>query len=161
MRAPSIFYRSLRERTSWLRFSARSALRHSYRASLLGLTAAAAVFAGAMASADAQTVTTPGGTFPAETYQGIAAGDFTAFLGIRFAAAPTGALRFAPPAAPVSASGAIAATAFGSPCPQTPSPFGVLSTDEDCLFLNIYVPGAAVSASKNLPVMVFFPGGDL
>jgi para-nitrobenzyl esterase len=131
-----------------------------FRTALVGLTAAAAVFAGATASVDAQTVTTPGGTFPAETYQGIAAGDFTAFLGVRFAAAPTGALRFAPPTAPASVSGTIGATAFGSSCPQTASPFNVLPTDEDCLFLNVYVPGAAVSASKNLPVMVFFHGGD-
>jgi para-nitrobenzyl esterase len=129
-----------------------------FRRVLVGPTAAAAVFAGAMASGDAQTVTTPGGTFPAATYQGVAEGDLTAFLGIRFAAAPAGALRFAPPTAPASVSSTIPATSFGSPCPQTPSPIGVLSADEDCLFLNVFVPGAAISAGKNLPVMVFFHG---
>jgi para-nitrobenzyl esterase len=127
---------------------------------LLTLTAAAAVFVGAIASAAAQIVTTPGGTFPAAAYRGVAEVDLTAFLGIRYAAPPTGALRFAPPAAPVAVSGTIAATAFGSPCPQTPSPFAVGSTDEDCLFLNVFVPGPSVSASKSLPVMVFFHGGD-
>jgi para-nitrobenzyl esterase len=132
-----------------------------FRRALIGLTAAAAVFAGAMVSGDAQTVTTRGGAFPAATYQGISGGDFNAFLGIRYAAAPTGTLRFAPPTAPISVPGTIPANSFGSPCPQTPSPLGVAITvvDDDCLFLNVYVPGAAVSTKNNLPVMVFFHGG--
>jgi len=125
------------------------------RATLVGLTAVAAVFAGAVASEAAPTVTTPSGT-----YQGVAETGITAFLSIQYAAAPTGPLRFAPPTAPPSLSGTIAATAFGSSCPQTPSPFNDLPTDEDCLFLNVFVPGNSVSASKNLPVMVFFHGGS-
>lgn len=116
-------------------------------AALVGLTAAAA-FAGTMGNADAQTVTTPKGTFPAATYKGVAGSGITTFAGIRYAAAPTGALRFAPPVAPAAVSGTINATSFGSPCPQTPSPFGKASTTEDCLFLNVYVPGSSVSSKK-------------
>jgi para-nitrobenzyl esterase len=123
---------------------------------LVGLTAAA--LAAATASATAQTVTTPGGTFPAATFHGAAGAGITTFKGIRFAAAPTGALRFAPPTAPAAVAGAIDATTFGSSCPQSASPFGTASTNEDCLFLNVFVPGS-VSSWNNLPVMVFFHGG--
>jgi len=50
------------------------------------------------------------------------------------------------------------ATSFGSPCPQNASPFGTASSDEDRLFLNVYVSGS-VSSRNSLPVMVFFHGG--
>jgi|HubBroStandDraft_1064217.scaffolds.fasta_scaffold00104_49 para-nitrobenzyl esterase len=130
-----------------------------FRTALVGLVVAAAVLVGATTSAAAQTVTTPKGTFPAETFQGVAGTGVTEFLGIRFAAAPTGNLRFAPPVAPAAVSGTVSATSFGANCPQNASPFGVASTSEDCLFLNVYVPGSSVSAKNKLPVMVFFYGG--
>jgi len=110
-------------------------------------------------AAAAPTVTTPKGTFPAQSYAGVAKSGITDFLGIRFAAPPVGNLRFAPPAPPPAVAGTISAAAFGSPCPQSASPFGSESTNEDCLFLNIYVPGSGVSARNDLPVMVFFYGG--
>jgi para-nitrobenzyl esterase len=105
--------------------------------------------------AAAQTVATPSGTFPAASYQGIAESSVEVFRGIRFAAAPTGQLRWAPPVAPAAEEGPIDATHFGSACPQLASPFGVASTNEDCLFLNVYTPANASRA----PVMVFFYGG--
>ncbi len=110
-------------------------------------------------NAAAQTVTTPGGTFPSETYAGVVVNGTTDFLGIRYAAAPVGDFRFAAPTPPPAVSGTIPATQFGSSCPQTPSPFGKASTDEDCLFLNIFVPHPPVSANNRFPVMVFFHGG--
>ena len=73
-----------------------------------------------------------------------------------FAAAPVGSLRFAAPAVPAAVSGTIDATSFGSPCPQSASPFGTASTNEDCLFLNVYVPGNSISPRNKLPVMVFY-----
>jgi para-nitrobenzyl esterase len=112
-----------------------------------------------LAAAAAPAVTTSSGTFPAQTYAGVAKSGITDFLGIRFAAPPVGNLRFAPPAPPPAVAGTIGAAAFGSPCPQNASPFGSASTNEDCLFLNVYVPGSGVSARNNLPVMVFFYGG--
>jgi para-nitrobenzyl esterase len=118
-----------------------------------------AVTAGLLGSASAQTVTTPGGTFPSETFKGVAGSGIADFLGIRFAAPPVGTLRFAPPSVPASVSGTVSATSFGSPCPQSASPFGTASSDEDCLFLNVYVPGTSVSARNDMPVMVFFFGG--
>jgi para-nitrobenzyl esterase len=112
-----------------------------------------------LAVAAAPAVTTPQGIFPAQTYAGVAKSGITDFLGIRFAAPPVGNLRFAAPSPPPAVAGTLSAAAFGSPCPQNASPFGSASTNEDCLFLNIYVPGSGVSARNNLPVMVFFYGG--
>lgn len=109
--------------------------------------------------AAAQTVTTPGGTFPSETYAGVVAGGTTDFLGIRYAAAPIGSLRFAAPTPPAAVSGTVPAVQFGSSCPQTASTFGMASVNEDCLFLNIFIPNPPVSANNRFPVMVFFHGG--
>jgi para-nitrobenzyl esterase len=119
----------------------------------------AAMLGSLQAGAATPTVTTPNGTFPAQSYAGIAATGITDFLGIRFASPPVGVLRFAPPVPPAAVSGTLNATSFGSACPQNASPFGTASTNEDCLFLNVYVPGGSVSAKNNLPVMVFFYGG--
>jgi para-nitrobenzyl esterase len=131
----------------------------SLRRRLIAAVATGGFVVAAAGSVVAQTVTTPGGLFPSTTYQGTAGNGITTFLGVRFAAPPTGALRFAPPVAPAPASGTVAATSFANPCPQNASPFGTASADEDCLFLNVYVPGASVSSSNSLPVMVFFYGG--
>jgi len=112
------------------------------------------------ATAQAQTVTTPGGTFSSQTYQGVTADGITAFLGIRYAAAPTGALRFAAPTPPVAVAGTIEATQFGSACPQIPSPFFTGGPEsEDCLFLNLFVPNPPISSNNHFPVMVFIHGG--
>jgi para-nitrobenzyl esterase len=123
------------------------------------MTGAPAVPASAAAAAP-PTVTTPTGNFPSQTFQGVANSGVNDFLGIRFAAAPVGSLRFAAPAAPAAVSGTIDASSFGSACPQNASPFGTASTNEDCLFLNVYVPGNSISPRNKLPVMVFFFGGD-
>lgn len=118
-----------------------------------------AVLASAFAApVHAQTVSTPQGLFPAATYRGVTEDGIATFKGIRYAAAPTGQRRFAPPFAPEPSSSTLDAIAFGSACPQLASPFGVASANEDCLFLNVYVPGTP-SASKRLPVMVFLHGG--
>lgn len=60
------------------------------------------------------------------------------FLGVRYAAPPTGSLRWMPPQPPAPWSTPMDATQFGNACPQT----GVagVPTDEDCLFLNVYIP---------------------
>jgi para-nitrobenzyl esterase len=76
--------------------------------------------------------------------------------GIRYAAAPIGQLRFAPPQAPpVPSHTTQLATVMGSRCPQSGS---VSLQDEDCLFLNIQRP-RHVPLARKLPVLVFFHGG--
>lgn len=76
------------------------------------------------------------------------------FLGIPYAAPPTGALRFRPPAPPRAWTGVRDATEQGPLCPQS-VPLG--STSEDCLNLNVYAPPGA--AHRRLPVMVWIHGG--
>ncbi|EGZ76790.1 alpha/beta-hydrolase [Neurospora tetrasperma FGSC 2509] len=77
------------------------------------------------------------------------------WLGLRYAAPPVGALRFAPPQDPLSNSEPQAANKHGNWCVRRP---GNSLTSEDCLFLDVYAPTKATTKSK-LPVFVFIQGG--
>jgi para-nitrobenzyl esterase len=91
--------------------------------------------------------------------RGRAAGGIDEFLGIPYAAPPTGSLRWQPPAPAAHWRGVRAATAFAPHCPQSASPFGRPSTSEDCLYLNVFTrPGASRAGH---PVMVWIHGGAL
>jgi len=79
-------------------------------------------------------------------------------LGVPYATPPLGALRFRPPAEESPWAGVRDATAFAPACIQAKTDyvkeqFG----SEDCLYLNIFLPKAALAAP--LPVMVWFHGG--
>jgi len=81
-------------------------------------------------------------------------GQFRSWKGIRYAAAPSGGLRFREPQPPQRCTEVADATAFGPACPQPPLP-GIpvdlgAPQSEDCLFLNIWAPTGG--AAK--PVMV-------
>jgi para-nitrobenzyl esterase len=89
------------------------------------------------------------------TLHGLVDAKHREFLGIPFGAPPLGDLRFRPPKAAPSWSGVREATQFGSSCPQPPVIGGAASTNEDCLYLNVYTP---LKGSK-LPVMVWIHGG--
>ncbi|KAF5360984.1 hypothetical protein D9756_005141 [Leucocoprinus leucothites] len=97
------------------------------------------------------------------------------YLGVRYAAAPTGSLRWREPHAPEATSGVQLANKQPNTCMQagnganTVSPFlnstsltrrqtsDAPAASEDCLFLNIAAPA---SGKKNLPVVVWIhPGG--
>ena len=78
--------------------------------------------------------------------RGAYAGSAREFLGIPYAAPPTGALRWQPPQPATRWTGIRSATSPGSNCAQTGSlASGVIttSTAEDCLYLNVYTPKAA------------------
>jgi para-nitrobenzyl esterase len=80
------------------------------------------------------------------------------FLGIPYAKAPVGALRFAAPQAIDPWTGDKDATMFGASCAQsmgTLSPMG--ATSEDCLSINVFAPQSA--PPTGLPVYVFIHGG--
>ncbi|RFU27328.1 hypothetical protein B7463_g8994, partial [Scytalidium lignicola] len=70
--------------------------------------------------------------------------------GIRYAAPPTGKLRFQAPQPPLQESGIQKATQVPPQCPQ-----GNLTDFEDCLFLSVFAPPNA----KNLPVFLWIHGG--
>lgn len=91
---------------------------------------------------------------------GLRSGDgLNVFLGVPYARAPEGELRFKPSQDPLPWKGVLPAFNYGPVCPQTPASFAPSSyypQSEDCLSLNIWTPGIG---SKRRPVLVFIHGG--
>ncbi|MBI1391573.1 MAG: carboxylesterase family protein [Alphaproteobacteria bacterium] len=87
-----------------------------------------------------------------------------AWLGVPFAKAPAGDLRFRAPRPPEPWSGVMEATSFGHRCPQMTNGLnqsegvapGLRVGDEDCLRLNVFAPA---DGGEGLPVMVWIHGG--
>jgi para-nitrobenzyl esterase len=108
--------------------------------------------------------------------QGLVIDGVQSFKGLRYGAAPIGALRWMPPRPPKPWAGAYDASDFGAPAMQlaggtsvdAPTDFGfqmhrVFTTpselkvmNEDCLYLNVWTPGAD---GRKRPVMVWIHGG--
>src|SRR5579884_1171937 len=80
------------------------------------------------------------------------------WLGIPYAAPPVGALRWQPPQLHARWTAVRPATSFGAICPQPAGPFGDASTNESCLYLNVFAPAHATAGSR-LPVMFWIHGG--
>jgi para-nitrobenzyl esterase len=95
------------------------------------------------------------------TVEGKDNGKVRAFLGIPYAAAPVGDLRWKAPQPAAKWSGVRKATAFGAHCLQGnvygDMVFHDAGGSEDCLYLNVWAP--AKPSSGKLPVMVWIYGG--
>jgi len=93
------------------------------------------------------------------SYRGTALSNgVTQWLGIRYAAPPTGNLRFCAPEPPLHQWGVQAANAHGPICLGTNAGPPTNTSNEDCLFLDVYAPSNVTKDSK-LPVFFFIQGG--
>ncbi|TDL14968.1 carotenoid ester lipase precursor [Rickenella mellea] len=107
------------------------------------------------------------------SFKGTSDGKTTTFLGMPFAQAPFGNLRFAAPQPPVAFSGVRDATFWGAACPQqsvlpffdidglnitVPGTTALVENSEDCLFVNVVAP-ASIPAGTKLPVVFWIFGG--
>jgi para-nitrobenzyl esterase len=133
--------------------------------------------AGSTAHGDASSMPEPRATIDSGMLSGthFSADPATAaFLGIPYAAAPTGNLRWRPPQPVPAWTGVREAKAFGPACPQLPSGWlpemlgrTQMATDEACLYLNVWTTNLHSSAGNSnqtaslhkAPVMVWIHGG--
>jgi para-nitrobenzyl esterase len=110
-------------------------------------------------SASRASTTNPVVSVDGGTIRGAAMSGLNVFRGVPYAAAPTGNLRWRPPAPPVAWQGVRDATQFGTSCPQVPSSFSTGPYDENCLFLNVYTKSRHGDDGEGLPVLVWIHGG--
>ncbi|WP_067463911.1 carboxylesterase/lipase family protein [Actinomadura macra] len=87
---------------------------------------------------------------------GVVADGVKSWLGVPYAAAPVGNLRWAAPRKRPAWTATYPATTSGPNCPQS-NALGAGSVNEDCLNVNVRAP--ASPRGKKLPVMVEFHGG--
>ena len=115
--------------------------------------------AGYSAPADGPTVETARGPVQGFTKSGI-----VEFLGIPYAAAPVGDLRWRPPQQPRAWTQVLEATHFGPTCAQI-TELGVfagpISVNEDCLYLNVFTTQTGTPSGGLKPVLMWIHGGGL
>jgi para-nitrobenzyl esterase len=131
----------------------------SFWALVVGLVTALSAAMGLAANAGSDHVVAVTDTGP---IVGLRTETMNKFLGIPYAAPPVGDLRWRPPQPPARWHGLRDVTQFANHCPQPASPFGLPSTTEDCLYLNVYTPADhGWHKGHGHPVMVWIHGGAL
>lgn len=103
-------------------------------------------------STDLPTVSLGYTTVQAASYNYTTAGKYYVFQNIRYAAPPTGDLRWAAPQDPYQEDGVNNGT-------STTEGTQGCKVAEDCLFLDLYVPADALEQNKSLPVLFWNYGG--
>ena len=109
--------------THWRRARLAAACCAALAALTLTAAGATAATAGGAAAAASRAHAVPIVTTGDGAVRGTTAGTVDEFLGIPYAAPPTGRLRWRPPQPPARWRGVRDATRFGPSCPQPPSPF--------------------------------------
>jgi carboxylesterase type B len=125
-----------------------------------GATLPLALAASTLTAPSASAGTSPVVAVEQGAVRGATARGVDRFLGVPYAAPPTGALRWKAPQPAHSWSGVRTATRFGNACPVLPSTNGPRSETEDCLVANVWRPAGTTSQDR-LPVHVFIHGGGL
>jgi para-nitrobenzyl esterase len=95
--------------------------------------------------------------------RGVRQGQLLSWLGVPYAAPPTGSLRWMPPQRPRPWSAPLSANKYGSFCPQN-ADLGVFAKaggSEDCLTLNVFVSEKSLRAKEPLPVFFWIHGGAM
>ena len=130
---------------------------------LMWIVAASACAALTIGAVQAQTPPLTGVVHTVEgDVQGVVTNGVSQFLGIPYAAPPVGELRWRPPQDVAHWTQTRAAIKFGKTCAQpVRGIFTVPSTNEDCLFLNVYTADPLPAAAAKRPVMVWFYGGGM
>lgn len=121
-----------------------------------------AAMSGATASADLKTI---GNYTTLQLGDGMVRGSTThgghvrRFLGVPYAEPPVGELRWQPPVPKQSWTGTRAAWTYSASCVQGDNAFTLFTpVDEDCLYLNLWLPASPSPAPR--PAMIFFYGGS-
>ena len=96
-------------------------------------------------------------TLDSGVVRGVSNGEVERFLGLPFAAPPTGARRWRRPEPSLSWTGVQDASTFASRCPQSEQGLESGVESEDCLYLNIFRPARAPSGAR--PIYVYLHGG--
>jgi para-nitrobenzyl esterase len=109
----------------------------------------------AHAAPDKETVVVESGPL-----RGVSTPEGRMFLGVPYAAPPVGAMRWQPPAPVEHWQGLFDASEFANNCSQPATPFGLASTTEDCLYLNVYTPPVRTPVGPQRdPVIVWIHPG--
>ena len=140
-----------------------------YRTIAVSLSLAALALVTGVVAAPAA-LAQPGHGLVVRTDKGLIEGKYAEgvdqFLGVPYAAPPTGGLRWAAPQPTASWPGVRPATSYGGRCAQLASGNGPRVDNESCLFLNVYAPpgtrpGGSGPGGRKLPVLVMIHGGGL
>ncbi|HYZ87034.1 MAG TPA: carboxylesterase family protein, partial [Bryobacteraceae bacterium] len=108
-------------------------------------------------SAVEPTVATDSGRVRGRTLNLADGGPATAFLGIPYAAAPTGSRRWKAPAPVEPWRGIRDSGHYGPWCEQAAASVPPEGISEDCLYINVWTPGDI--RTNRMPVLVFIHGG--